>query len=453
MKIIIVGLGKVGAMMASQLNAEGHEISVVDEKENLVREVSSNLDILGVTGNGLMLDVLEKAGIGGADLLIATTTSDEVNMLCCLLAKKEGHCKTIARIRSFEYDKEIDYLKKAMNLSLVMNPEKSCAREIFRLTKFPTALQIETFAGGRIEMIQTEVSDTSKIVGVSLKDLPKVVSSPVLISLIERDGQSFVPHGDTTIEKGDKISFIAKYSDAMHFTKECNPDLTECRSIFLIGGGMVAQNLALILQANHRLSDLKVIELNPATCNQFATRFPEATVICGDGSDKNLLKEEGVMNADIVVSLTGMDEQNLMTGLLLKDITNARSIAKVDHFELSDVPPELSVGSVVCPKISAVNSVVRFVRGLENGGENIESLYRIGKGAIEVLEFRIDNESGIINIPIFELSIKKNILIGAILRNRTVLQPKGSDTLQPNDTIIVIADSKTGIRSVKDIVE
>ena len=272
MNIIIIGCGKIGATLARQLNNEDHNITIVDRNEKVVREIASDLDIIGVTGNGAMLEVQKEAGIDTADILIAVTGSDEVNMLCCLIARKEGHCYTVARIRNSEYENEIEYLKRELGLSFVINPEKMCAMEILRLLRFPSAIEIESFGKGRVDMVKMEISERSPIADVALRDLPKVVSASVLICVIERDGTTVIPRGNAVLRAGDRISFIARPQDSFAFARECNLETHPVNSVFLIGGGKIAYYTAELIEHRKKRFNLKVFEINPQTCGALAER-------------------------------------------------------------------------------------------------------------------------------------------------------------------------------------
>ena len=452
MNIIIIGCGKIGSTLAQQLNNEDHNITIVDRNEKVVREIASDLDIIGVTGNGAMLEVQKEAGIDTADILIAVTGSDEVNMLCCLIAKKEGRCMTVARIRNAEYENEIDYLKQELGLNYVINPEKMCAIEIMRLLRFPSAIEIESFYRGRVDMVKMKVGGDSPIANVALKDLPKTVSSSVLICMVERGGNVLIPTGNTVILPDDRISFIAKPSDSISFARECKLETHPVNSLFIIGGGKIAYYIAEFMEARRKKMNLKIFEVNPQTAAMIAERFPEFTVINEDGSKKAVLKEEGVQNADVLVMLTGIDEENIILSLVGRELSNARVITKVNHMKPSEIPSGLDVGSVVCPNEIASNAVVRFARGIESSKDyNIESLYKLSGGRVEAQEYEIREESNLTGIPLKDLSLKSGILVAAIMRENALVRPGGFEKLEVGDHVVIVALSEQRIRDLQDI--
>lgn len=452
MNIIIIGCGKIGASIAEQLNSEGHNITIVDRNESVVSSLALNLDIIGVTGNGAMLEVQKEAGVENADILIAVTGSDEVNMLCCLIAKKEGHCLTVARIRNAEYEKEIDYLKQELGLSYVINPEKMCAREIVRLLRFPSALEIDSFYRGRVEMLKMRIQSDSPIVDTALKDLQKKVSAKVLICIVERGKEVMIPSGNTVLMAGDLISFIAKQTESLSFARECRLEKLPVNSIFTVGGGKIAYYVAEFLEGLKRKIGMKVVEINPDTCRIIAERFPNVTVINADGSKKSVLLEEGVQNTDCFLSLTGIDEENLILGLVVSELSSARLITKVNHMMPAEIPGGLNFGSVVCPNLIASNAIVRFARGLEGSKDyNIEALYKVAGGRVEAQEYEIKTESGLTGVPLNDLKTKAGVLVAAIIRNNQVIRPDGAAEMQVGDHVVIVALTDEKIRDLMDI--
>lgn len=454
MNIIIIGCGKIGSTLAEQLNNEGHNITLIDKNEKVLHTLATNLDVLGINGNGAMLEVQQEADIKNTDLLIAATGSDETNMLCCLLAKKEGHCLTIARISNREYENEIEYLKNALGISYVINPDKMCAHEIVRLLRFPSALEIETFYKGRVDMVKIKIAKNSVLCDVALRDLQKKAGIPALICIIERDGKVLIPSGDAVLEAGDAISFMAKPSDAVLFCRLCRPDTRPNKSVFFIGGGRTANYCASYLRTrkNQNRYDLKFIELKADACAALAESFPDATVINADGSNKRTLYEEGIQNADCVVSITGIDEQNIIMSLTADEIPDIRLITKVNHMNPDDIPASLNVGSVVCPKMITSDAVVRFVRAQESSRDsNIESLYKVAGGKVEAQEYELGDEPRITGILLKDLNLKPETLIAMIIREDQWIQPGGNDYMQKGDHVIIITAAKRGIRDIKDI--
>ncbi len=454
MNVIIIGCGKIGASLAEQLNSEGHNITIVDRNESVVSALALRLDIIGVTGNGAMLDVQKEAGVENADILIAVTASDEVNMLCCLIAKKSGHCCTVARIRNAEYENEIEYLKQELGLSYVINPEKMCAHEIVRLLRFPSALEIESFYRGRVDMVKMRILPDSPVVDTALKDLAKKVSAKVLICILERGKEVIIPSGNTVLQSGDLISFIAKPMESLSFARECKLEKMPVNSIFMVGGGKIAYYVAEYLENLRKKISMKVIEVNPSTCTVIADRFPNVSVINADGSKKEVLIEEGVQNTDFFLSLTGIDEENIILGLVVNELTDARLITKVNHMNPAEIPSGLSLGSIVCPNQIASNAIVRFARGLEGSRDtNIEALYKVAKGRVEAQEYEINTESRLTGVPLNDLKTKSGVLVAAIIRNHQVIRPDGSAELHVGDHVVIVALTDRKIRDLQDILE
>lgn len=453
MNIIIIGCGKIGQALAEQLNNEGHDITIVDKNEKLIRELAMSLDVIGVSGNGAILDVQKEAGVDRADVLIATTNSDEQNMLICLIAKKVGHPETICRIRNFEYEGEIDYLKEALGISMVVNPEKLTAHEISHLLSFPSAIQIETFSSGRAEMVKMKIPAGSPLLGVALRDLHKRIAADVLISMVERGQNVIIPSGNTIFEEGDTISFIANPNEAMFFSRKCNLEFHPHHNACFIGGGRITNYLCAERKKSNRPMNFKVFETKPESCALLSERYPDVIVINGDGTDQKLLDEEGLQQADVLVTMTGIDEQNVMMSLILRErYPNLRVITKVNHLSPEDVPESLGIGSLVCPKRITADAVTRFVRASENSANSsIESLYKLAGGKAEAQEYQIHDEPAITGVCLKDLPLKENILIAAILRKGQLVRPTGSDKILPGDHIVIIALADMNIRALKDI--
>ena len=452
MNIIIIGCGKIGAELAEELNKEGHDITIVDRDEKRVRDLAMSLDVIGVSGNGAILDVQQEAGVGQADLLVACTGSDELNMLICLIARKAGDCMTICRIRNFEYENEIDYLQKELGLSLVINPEKLTAHEIIRLLHFPSATEIESFSYGKAEMVTVRLKNSSPLCGVALKDLHRKSSGSVLIAMIERGQDVMIPSGDTELRSGDLVSFIADADEAMSFLKKCDPTLRPHRSVFVIGAGRITNY---ILEERMRMKnpmEFKCIDISEARCIALSELYQDVTFINGNGAEQALLREENIEGADVLVTLTGIDEQNVMMSLIARENYGTRLITKVNHIEPEDIPDSLDIGSLIAPKTITANEVVRFVRAMEESKDSsITSLYKLANGKAEAQEYEVLEESGITGIALKDLRTRPNLLIAAIFRNGELLRPSGSDMILKGDHIVIVTRADNEIRSLSDI--
>ena len=452
MNIIIIGCGKTGAELAEELNAEGHDITIVDRDEKRVRDLAMSLDVFGVSGNGAILDVQREAGVEKSDLLIACTGSDELNMLICLIARKAGDCMTICRIRNFEYENEIDYLQKELGLSMVVNPEKLTAHEVIRLLHFPSATEIESFSYGKAEMVTVRLKKESPLSGLALKDLHRKFSGSVLIAMIQRGQEVLIPSGDTELQGGDLVSFIADADEAMSFLKKCDPTLKPHRSVFVVGAGRITNY---ILEERMRMKnpmDFKCVDMSEARCVALSERYQDVTFINGNGTDQALLREENLEGADVLVTLTGIDEQNVMMSLIAHENYGTRLITKVNHMEPEDIPDSLDIGSLVVPKTITANEVVRFVRAMDASKDSsITSLYKLANGRAEAQEYEVLEESGITDVTLKDLRTKPNLLIAAIFRDGELLRPSGSDMIRKGDHIVIVTRTDNEIRSLSDI--
>ena len=449
MNIIIVGCGKVGYALAEQLNEEGHEITIIDTSNDKLEKSLSILDVQGVNGNGTSFRTQLEAGIKDSDLLIAVTGQDEVNLLCCLIAKKAGNCNTIARVRNPEYFAEIKYLREELGLSMAINPELACAMGIARLIEVPSALDITSFAKGKINLIKLSVPDDSIIHSMTVFEFATKIHTHTLICAIEREHEIIIPDGNTVLQKGDNMYVIIPPSDIHTLLSKIGIKAKPIRSVVIIGGGTISYYLARHLEANH--VQVKIIEINHERCEDLSELLPHTLIINGDATDRQLLLEEGISEADAFVSLTNMDEENLVLSLFANKVSNAKIITKVDKVSFEEVVEDLPIGTIVCPKNITAKSILQYVRALQNSfGSNIETLYRMLDDKVEALEFSIKQESKVTNTPLMELDLKKNLLICAILRNGKVITPSGKDTILTGDTVIVVTINK-GLTDIKDI--
>lgn len=451
MKIIIVGCGKVGTTLAEELNREQHDITLIDSDNDALQAVSDSIDVMCVTGNGAMYQVQMEAGIKEADLMIATTNSDELNMLCCLIAKKAGNCQTIARIRNPEYSAEINYIREELNLSLAINPELAAAREISRLLRFPTAIKIEPFAKGRTELLKFRIPSGSILDKMKVMEVVSRLKSNVLICAVEREEDVIIPDGNFEMLGGDKISFIAPHSDSAEFFRKAGIENNTVNTAMFVGGGKLTYYLAKSL-ADTKIK-LKIIEQDEERCRQLSELLPDAMIIHGDGSDQQLLLEEGIRQVEAFASLTGFDEENIMLSLYAASQSNAKLITKVNKIAFENVINSLNLGSVIYPKMLTADIILQYVRAMQNSmGSNIETLYKIVAGKAEALEFRVRESSSILGIPLESLKLKNNLLVACINRNGKIIMPRGKDVIQVGDTVIIVT-THTGFNDLKDILK
>ena len=450
MKIVIIGAGKIGVTLADQLLHEGHEITVVDESQEALDAIST-MDVMTVAGNGIAQETQVEAGVPEADLAIAVMSTDEANLLACLIAKKLGVGSTIARVRNPEYSSGIRLVKDDLGLSMALNPELASASEIARIMRAPSAIKIDTFSRGRVELHKVRLPEDSPLDGMKLMELGRVQSG-VLICAVERgEHEVYIPSGTFALKVGDRISFVAKPKIAAKFFPKLGIKTNPVKRVLLLGGGRISYYLA--KQMLDFGASVKIIESNPETCDFLAEQLPEATVICGDATNEHLLAEEGIAKMDAVASLTGIDEENVLMSLYAKSVTDAKIITKINRTTFSHIIKSMDLGSVFHPRYIAADHIVRFVRAMQNSlGSNVETLYKIVGNKAEALEFRATAKSAVCGIPLMELSLLPNLLIGAINRGGKILTPGGRDTIEPGDTVIVVT-SVTGLNDLDDILD
>lgn len=450
MQIIVVGCGKVGHTLAERLSGEGHNLVLVDLDAKLIQEVTDELDVMGVVGNGASINVLMEAGIDTADLLIAVTTSDELNLLCCLIGKKASkRCMTIARVRDPMYNKEIGFIKEQMGISMVINPELATAMEIARLLRFPSAIKIDTFAKGRAELLTIKLRSSFGLGGRSVEQAVSGLKSKVLICAVERGDKIFIPNGGFVLEDGDNISIMATPQEAASFFKKLGLGTRRVNNTLIVGGGTIAVYLA--RQLLEMGIDVHIVELNAERCRKLCETLPKATILHGDGSDQELLMDAGLATAESFVAITDMDEENLLLSLFAKQHSQAKLVVKVNRIAFDDVIESLDLGSVIYPKYLTADYIAQYVRAAQNSiGSNVETLYNILDGRAEALEFRVRTDSEVTAHTLSELDLKSNLLVGCIYRRGKVIFPRGQDRIQVGDSVMVVTTVK-GFHDIRDI--
>ena len=449
MQIIIVGCGNVGTTIAQQLSKEGHNITVIDMDGHKVEAVANHYDVMGIVGNGASFSVQNEAGIEKADLMIAVTASDELNMLSCLIAKKAGDCSTIARVRNPLYNKEIAFIKEELGLSMVINPEYAAACEIARLLKFPSAIKVDTFAKGRMELLKCKINEGSILHGRPLTYLSSGLHCDVLICTVQRGDEVFIPDGNFELREKDVISVVASPKKANEFFRKIGMATNRIKSCMIIGGGGTTYYLA--QQLLPMGIEIKIIEQNKERGNELSELLPQALVIHGDGTDRNLLYEEGLPRIHAFVSWTSMDEENIMLSLFAKSVSKAKTITKVHRIDYDEIIENLDLGSVLYPKNITAEYILQYVRARQNSiGSNIETLYQLIEDKVEALEFRVSKQSKLVGVPLKELRLKENLLIAGINRKRMSITPGGQDTIEVGDTVVVVTTNQ-GFHDLEDI--
>ena len=453
LKIIIVGCGKVGQTLVAQLIKEGHDITLIDSNPHTIQELTNLYDVMGIVGNGASYSVQMEAGIENTDLIIAVTDSDELNLLCCTVAKRVGNCSAIARVRTPDYSKESGYLRDQLGLAMIINPELEAAREAARILYLPTALEVSTFAHGQAEMIKIKVPDGNQLDGMTIVDLGralgKSIADNVLICAVEREGDIHIPSGNFRIQKGDLISFVASRAIAKIFLEKIGFKTHAVKNTMIIGGGRSAYYLA--TQLLHMGISVKIIERDQKRCEELSILLPKAIIINGDGTNEELLKEEGIEYMESFVPLTGIDEENIMLTLHVKKISQAKVITKINRITFNDVIDGLDLGSVIYPKYITSEAIIAYVRAKKDSmNSNIETLYHMFDSRVEAIEFRLESESKVTNIPLMDLNLKKGLLISFINRNGSIIIPNGHDSIQVGDTVMIVT-THTGFNSIQDI--
>ena len=417
LNIIIVGCGKVGTTLVEQLVKEGHDITIVDKNAKKIQELSSLYDIMGIVGNGASFSVQQDAGIENADLIIAVTESDELNLLCCTLAKRVAKCSAIARVRTPDYSKEIVYLREKLGLAMVINPELEASREASRILCLPTALEVNTFANGQAELIKYKIPEGNPLVGTTIAELSRKTATSLLICAVEREGEIAVAIFCSFNSRGGKAAYyLAKR---------------------LIGMGI----------------NVKIIENDRQRCEDLSVLLPKAIIINGDGTDEELLKEEGIEYAESFVALTGIDEENILLTLHARQVSNAKTITKINRINFKDVISRLDLGSVVYPRYITSEAIIAYVRAKnESGDSNIETLYHLFDHRVEAIEFKVDQESEVTGTPLQALDLKRHLLVAFINRNGKIIIPSGQDTIERGDTVMVVT-THTGFNDITDILK
>ncbi|RHO81377.1 Trk system potassium transporter TrkA [Clostridiaceae bacterium AF42-6] len=452
MNIIIAGCGKVGRALAEQLSREKHDITVIDRKPEAIQQITNIADVRGVVGNGASFEIQMDAGIDTADLMIAVTDADEVNLLCCLIAKKAGGCQTIARVRNPVYHHEIHHIKDELGLSMVINPEWAAAMEMARLLRFPSAIDIDTFANGRIELLRFQLEEQNPLCNNKIKDLHMLSRCEVLICIVERGKEVLIPSGEVELKAGDMISVVASPVNASRFFKTIGIETNQVKNTMIIGGGKISFYLA------KRLLEMgiqvKIIEKDRDACERLCEILPKAMIINGDGTDRELLAEEGLAKAEGFAALTNMDEENVMLALYAKSMSKAKKITKVNRNTFDTIIGSLNIGSLIYPKHITSETILQYVRAMQNSiGSNVETLYRLVDGNAEALEFVIKGKSEVTDIPLQELQLKPHILVCAINRKGKIIIPKGQDCIQEGDSVVIITTDCGAYKDIRDIMK
>lgn len=448
MNIIIVGCGQVGRALAEQLSESDNNITVIDNDPENLRRVTDKFDVMGVIGNGASYSVQKDAGVSKADLLIAVTNSDELNLLCCIIAKKASDCQTIARVRSHEYSMETPFLRDELGLAMVINPERAAAEEMARVLRFPSALSVEPFSKGRVELIKIRLPASSVLVGMSVREVTAKYRQDILFCTVERGEEAFVTKGDLVFEPRDVVSIMATPKNAQSFLSKIGYKTHAVNSVMIAGGGEITHYLCSILKKSK--IHVTVVEKNREICDKLSIDFTDVEVIHAEAPYQEVIEDEGISGQDAVIAATDLDEENIMLSLFARANTEKKVITKIKRIDYDSIMQKLDLDTVIYPKNITADTIAKHIRSAKNTrASNMESFYSLIKGKVEASEFIVRTQSKITGKPLSELKLKDNVLVGAIIRGGNVIMPRGYDTIEEGDSVIVVS----GTMGLHDITE
>lgn len=451
MKIVVIGDGKVGRAIVQHTCKEGHEVVVIDKNPKVIEELVNTYDAGGICGNGACIDIQESAGVAKADLVVAATSRDEVNMLACLIAKKLGAKATIARVRSYEYNQNIELMKEALGIQMTINPELEAANEIMNIINFPEANRVDTFANGNVDLVELFIPENSPLIGLTLANISTKYQVRILVCAVQRGEEVFIPTGNFTFQAKDKIHITASRLVVKDFLKKLGLIETKMKDILVIGGGKISTYLAdQLIKGKY---NVKIIEKDYERCLELSELLPSASIVHGDGSDQLLLEEEGLDSCDAIVCLTNLDEENIIISLYAQKMEVSKIITKVNKESFAGIVETIGVASVISPKEITSSRVISYVRSTSNiHGSNIVKLYKLVNNRVEAIEFIAKRSSKLLNVCLKDLKLKKNVLIASIIRNSEVIIPSGMNQIKENDSVIVVTTGQI-LDDLNDILE
>lgn len=449
MNIVIIGGGKLGFTLSQQLSGEAHNVTVIDSNPAALGKFVNGLDVISVQGNAVSVDVQKEAGVSNADLVIAVTSGDETNIICCLLARKLGAQYTVARIRNPEYSSSLFFIKDDLGLSLTVNPELEAATAISRLIRFPSAMKIDFFAKGRVEIVEFKINKDSRLIGMPLYDLPKIYGVKLLVCAVQRKNDVFIPGGDFVLEEGDKVSITGSPQEITSFFQQIGILKKSIKTVMIIGGGKISYYLAKLLLGSG--IKVKIIEMNKDRCRALSESLPKAVIIHGDGSEQDILTEEGIDQVDAFVALTNLDEENVIMSIFAVSRQVDKVITKVNRLSFGDILENMGLDSIISPRFVSANKIIRYVRAVQNSwGSSVEAMTKIVNQQVEALEFKIRENCEFLGVPLKEVRLKPHVLIARILRGSELIIPNGNDKLCLGDNVIVIT-KESGLQEINDI--
>ncbi len=455
MRIIIVGAGKTGDTLIEYISSEDHDVCVVDTDPRQIEEAVNRNDIMGIVGNGADADILKEADAEHSDMLIALTASDELNILCCMLAKKLGVKRVIARIRNPMYTQQNAFMRREFGLNMIVDQDYEAALEISRILRFPSAIKLDVFAKGRLELAEFRLEEDNPLVGKRLADVSREYKMKILVCAVEREEEVFIPDGSFECRAGDKVYVTASHRELASFFKEMGIFRKKAKDVMIAGGGGIAYHLAQrLIESGMSVS---IIERDEKRCIELSEALHKARIICADATDQAVLNEEGIDKVDAFVSLLDMDEENIILSMYANKKKVEKVITKVSRINIAEMLSAVAIDSIVSPRNTVANQILRYIRARANAAQHsIQTLYKLVNDKAEAIEFVISDgvdTQGLTDITLKDIQLKPNLLIACIIRERDIIYPGGNDVIKPGDTVVVITDSENHIYDIKDILK
>ena len=438
MKIIIAGAGRVGYVVAESLEAEGHDITLIDRDAETIEHAANELDVICCLGSATNPDTLREAGAESADVLMAVTESDEVNMICALAARRLGAKYIVARIRDPEYLAQTEFLREAIGLSVIVNPEYELAKEISRILRFPSAVRVETFSKGSVEMLDYRVPEGSPLNGLNLREIARRFDTKVLVTVVERGDEASIPHGDFTLHSGDKLCLLGESREMQRFFSAVGGKRRRIKNVMFMGGSRTSVYLADLLDQSG--ISVTVLDRSRERCGELCDLIPHARIVCGDATRDEVLLEEGVRGADAFVALTGDDGDNIVTAMYAKRCGVPKTVVKVNMRHFSGMLDGEN-DSMIAPKEIVAQQITGFVRAISNSADwgSVETLHKLAGGKVEALEFKVGEGAHCIGVPLCDLKLRRGVLISAVVRGEKTMIPNGLTVIEKGDHAVVVA--------------
>lgn len=447
--ILIVGCGKAGSILTETLCNEGHDITAMDIDADVVHSLVDNYDVQGICGNGLILRDLQEADVEHTNVIVAMTDSDEVNIMCCLMARKCGARHSIARVRNPAFAEQMVFMREELGISMMVNPEYHTANEIARMLRYPNAIHVETFAKGRLELAEMKVTPDGVLDGLALMAIPSKLKLHLLVCAVKREDSIFIPDGNFILRGNDKIYITASHSELSKFYKQVGDFKSRVRSALIVGGGRISYYL--IPQLLELGISVKVIEQDLERCETLSEWFPKAEIIHADGTDQDILLEEGLVNTDACIMLTGIDEENIILSLYAKKLGVDKIVTKINRASLLSISDSVGLENIVAPNNTTAGLLLQYIRAKQNSeNSNIITLYRLADNRLEAIEFIVRSEAPYVGVPLKDLQLHSGFLIAGIIRGSKQIVPSGNDCLKVNDSVVVVT-TQSKLTSLEDI--